>query len=134
LCPSQRLIYSSLPGPPLSQHNSISWLRKHGVLVGVAVEEQWASRNLRFDVAWVSLCVKNTGLLLNVKQAALESDGGLSHSEAISLASSNLEKLLGVKNTNTDLVATKQGSFLSFEGSVVGIVSSTKAGAEWVEI
>jgi len=68
------------------------------------------------------------------KQAALESDGGLSHSDAIALASANLEKLLGVKNTNTDLVATRQGSLLSFEGSVVGVISSTKAGAEWVEM
>jgi len=56
-------------------------------------------------------------------QTALEADGRLSTSDAISLASVNLEQLLGIKTPNTDLVAVKQGSLLDFGGKVVGVIS-----------
>ncbi|KAJ6572056.1 carbohydrate esterase family 9 protein [Mycena capillaripes] len=54
--------------------------------------------------------------------AGLESNGVLGKAEALALASSNLETLLGVEESNTDLVATSGGS--DFEGKVVAIVSS----------
>ncbi|KAF8974242.1 carbohydrate esterase family 9 protein [Flammula alnicola] len=96
-----------LPGPPLTQDNSVAALSAHNVTVGVGVEEQWSSRNLRFDIGW----------------AALEANGSLSRSDAIALASVNLERLLGVKTPVTDLVAVKQGTLLDFEGKVVGVIS-----------
>lgn len=58
-----------------------------------------------------------------VGQAALEADGALSRSDAIALASVNLEKLLGLKKPVSDLVAVKSGSLLDFEGKVVGVIS-----------
>uniref|UniRef100_A0A8H8CNE4 Amidohydrolase-related domain-containing protein n=1 Tax=Psilocybe cubensis TaxID=181762 RepID=A0A8H8CNE4_PSICU len=96
-----------LPGPPLTRDSSIMALVEHNVTVAVGVEEQWASRNLRFDVAW----------------SALEADGRLSPQDAIALASTNLESLLGVRVPNLDLVAVKGGSLLDFKGKVVGLIS-----------
>ncbi|KAF5309156.1 hypothetical protein D9619_012722 [Psilocybe cf. subviscida] len=96
-----------LPGPPLTEQNAIAALSAHNVIVGIGVPEQWASRNIRFDIAW----------------AALEANGALSRSDAIALASVNLEKLLGIKKPVNDLVAVKQGSLLDFEGKVVGVIS-----------
>jgi hypothetical protein len=96
-----------LPGPPLTEQNAIAALAANNVTVGVGVPEQWASRNIRFDIAW----------------AALEANGALSRSDAIALASVNLEKLLGIKKPVTDLVAVKQRSLLDFEGKVVGVIS-----------
>jgi hypothetical protein len=97
----------SLPGPPLSEDSAATLLLRNNVTVGIAVEEQWASRNIRFDIGWT----------------ALEADGKLSTPDAISLASVNLEQLLGIKTPNPDLVAVKQGSLLDFEGKVAGIIS-----------
>lgn len=41
----------------------------------------------------------------------------------MALASVNLERLLGVQNPITDLVAVKGGTLLDFEGKVVGVIS-----------
>lgn len=41
----------------------------------------------------------------------------------MALASVNLEDLLGIKAENNDLVATRGGSLLDFEGKVIGIIS-----------
>jgi hypothetical protein len=59
-----------------------------------------------------------------LEQAALEANGALSRSDAIALASVNLERLLGLKTPVSDLVAVKQGSLLDFEGKVVSVISS----------
>lgn len=56
-------------------------------------------------------------------QIALETNGALSKSDAFALASVNLERLLGVQNPITDLVAVKGGTLLDFEGKVVGVIS-----------
>ncbi|KAF9566706.1 carbohydrate esterase family 9 protein [Agrocybe pediades] len=103
-----------LPGPPLSEETSFTILKEHNVTVGLGVEEQWSSRNVRFDAAW----------------AALEANGKISRSEAIALASTNLEHLLGVKNPNLDLVAVKRGTLLDFEGQVTGIISPQRGTVE----
>ncbi|KDR75829.1 hypothetical protein GALMADRAFT_248549 [Galerina marginata CBS 339.88] len=105
-----------LPGPPLTEDSSISALIAHNITIGIGVEEQWSSRNLRFDIAW----------------AALEANGSISTADAIALASVNLEHLLGVRAPNTDLVAVKQGTLLDFEGKVVGIISPRRATVEWI--
>ena len=36
-------------------HSAVSLLSAHNVIVGLGIEEQWSSRNLRFDLAWVRL-------------------------------------------------------------------------------
>jgi len=99
-----------LPGPPLSRDNSIAILLAHNVTVGVGIEEQWSARNTRFDIAW----------------ASIETGGTLSQTQAISLASVNLETLLGVHAPNEDLVVVKHGSLLDFEGQVAGIISPSR--------
>jgi hypothetical protein len=58
-------------------------------------------------------------------QAGLESNGVLGKAEVLELASSNLETLLGVEESNADLVATSGGS--DFEGKVVAIISPRSA-------
>ena len=65
-------------------------------------------------------------LRLCVLKAALEANGALSKTEAIALASVNLEKLLGLKKRNTDLVAVSHGSMFDFEGKVVAVLSSQR--------
>lgn len=62
-------------------------------------------------------------------QAALEADGRISKAQALSLASTNLEKLLGSKVEAaglSDLVATEGGDLLSMEAKVVGVLSARR--------
>ncbi|KAJ6469475.1 hypothetical protein C8R45DRAFT_1055168 [Mycena sanguinolenta] len=94
-----------LPGPPLTQASAIAALVAHNVTVGISVEEPSSVRNTRFDMAW----------------AGLESNGALGRAEVLALASSNLETLLGVEESNADLVATRGG--VDFDGKVVAIIS-----------
>ncbi|EPQ57395.1 carbohydrate esterase family 9 protein [Gloeophyllum trabeum ATCC 11539] len=98
-----------LPGPPLTRDSSVSLLLAHNVTVGIGTHENWAARNIRFDAAW----------------AALESHIELSKSEALSLASVNVEELLGlsVPPALSDLVATTGGDLLDFSSKVVGVIS-----------
>ncbi|KZT28940.1 carbohydrate esterase family 9 protein [Neolentinus lepideus HHB14362 ss-1] len=98
-----------LPGPPLTQDSSVSLLLAHNVTVGLGVPENWAARNIRFDAAW----------------AALEAGSEISKSEAIALASVNVEQLLGVaiSPAQSDLVATSGGDLLDFSSKVVGVIS-----------
>ncbi|KAF6761228.1 hypothetical protein DFP72DRAFT_959128 [Ephemerocybe angulata] len=96
-----------LPGPPLSENNAASVLFGHNVTVAIGVEEQWQSRNLRFDVGWT----------------AIEAHGAISKGETIALATTNVEKLLGLRTPNTDLVAVERTSLYDFGGKVVGVIS-----------
>ena len=61
--------------------------------------------------------------LLTTPQAALETGGKLSDKDAIALVTTNLEKLLGIKEPNTDLIATTGGTLLDFESKVVAVIS-----------
>lgn len=111
-------------------------LLAHGVTVGVGVPEAWEARNTRFDVAWVSPDVSFDGsasavvvLMMSFvaavrSQAALESNGTISKSTALALASTNVEKLLGVQTegSQNDLVATQGGDLLSFS-KVAAVIS-----------
>jgi imidazolonepropionase-like amidohydrolase len=106
-----------LPGPPLTGQCAVDLLSAYNVTVGLGVEEQWSSRNLRFDIAW----------------AALEANGTLSKHEALALASVNLEHLLGIQVSNTDLVAVKHGDLLGFEGEVISIISPHRETVELMQ-
>ncbi|KAI0074160.1 carbohydrate esterase family 9 protein [Panus rudis PR-1116 ss-1] len=105
-----------LPGPPLTQESSLLTLLKHNVTVGIGIEEAWSARNTRFDLGW----------------AAIEAGGQISKTKAISLASTDLEKLLGVEvetqgaNGGHDLVATVGGDILDMESKVVAVISSRR--------
>ncbi|KAI0297178.1 carbohydrate esterase family 9 protein [Russula brevipes] len=101
-----------LPGPPLSKETEIALFLAHNVTVGIGIEEAWSARNTRFDVGW----------------AALEAGGRVSKLQALALASTNLDKLLGGGDVTrasgaSDLVATQGGDLLSFESKVVGVIS-----------
>lgn len=100
-----------LPGPPLSI-SAISALREHNVTVAIGVKDSDQARYARFDLAW----------------AALESDGSISKTDALALASVNLEHLFGIKqeNKNADLVVTKGDSLFEFTAKVIGLISPDK--------
>ncbi|RDX49485.1 composite domain of metallo-dependent hydrolase [Lentinus brumalis] len=99
-----------LPGPPLTEKSAVSTLLDHNVTVGLGIaSEGWDARNARFDVAW----------------AALDANGEISKTDALALASVNLEKLLGIKTHSVqgDLIATSGGDLLEFSSKVVGVIS-----------
>ncbi|EGN99656.1 hypothetical protein SERLA73DRAFT_159873 [Serpula lacrymans var. lacrymans S7.3] len=106
-----------LLGPPVTEETVVSVLTSHNVTVGIGpqgVEEEepmagWAVRNLKWDAAWVSI----------------GSHGEISKAQALAMASTNIETLLGVQVNpiDGDIVATSGGDLLSFEGKVVAIVS-----------
>ena len=110
-------------------HSAVSLLSAHNVIVGIGVEEQWSSRSLLFDLGWVRFQLICLILFAYLKvycffyQASLEANGTLSRREAYALASVNLERLLGIRVSNTDLVAVKHVDLLGFEGEVIGIIS-----------
>lgn len=58
-------------------------------------------------------------------QAHVDSHGLISMEDALNMATTNVEKLLGVtrKASDSDTVATKGGELLSFEGKVVAVTS-----------
>lgn len=99
-----------LPGPPLTAKSAISVLLEHNVTVGIGIEESWSARNTRFDIAW----------------AALEAGAGsISREAALALASSNLERLLGVELPR-ELVAYEGGEPWSLSSKPVAVISSTR--------
>jgi len=96
-----------LPGPPLSEQNSVAALRAENVTVALGISGTWQARNTRFDVGW----------------AELEAGGSFDKHDAIALATVNLEKLLGVHKGHGDLVATVGGDLLDFSSKVTAIIS-----------
>ncbi|EIN11328.1 composite domain of metallo-dependent hydrolase [Punctularia strigosozonata HHB-11173 SS5] len=97
-----------LPGPPLTKHSSLSLLLEHNVTVALGVTESWEARNTRLNLAW----------------AALESTTDLSRSEALALATTNIEKLLGLKATLGEFVITRGGDLLDMDSQVVAVASA----------
>ncbi|KAJ3745366.1 carbohydrate esterase family 9 protein [Lentinula detonsa] len=106
-----------LPGPPLSKDSVISKLLDHKITVGISPvglsrfvpPGNWNAQNLRLYAAWT----------------ALDSDGRINKEQALSMASVNLEKLLGAsaQAENTDFVATVGGDLLDPTSQVVAILS-----------
>ncbi|KAL5494800.1 hypothetical protein ACEPAI_262 [Sanghuangporus weigelae] len=114
-----------LPGPPLSEESALVRLMRHNVTVGFGVAggnlpssiAPWAAHNTRFDVSW----------------AYIEAGGQISESDALAIASTNVERLLGVEvetSSQRDLVVTKGGGLLNIEAKVVGIISPRRGQVE----
>ncbi|KAH9484599.1 hypothetical protein JR316_0004081 [Psilocybe cubensis] len=102
-----------LPGPPLSRKSSITTLLDAGVNVAIGTVNESAARNTRFEIAW----------------AALESNGTISKSQAIALASTNLHKALGVRHHKLsipDLILYSGGSPFDLESKVTGVLSAER--------
>ncbi|KAI0074162.1 carbohydrate esterase family 9 protein [Panus rudis PR-1116 ss-1] len=99
----------ALPGLSLTETNTVSALLAHNVTVAIGVKDAWGARNARFDVGWLAL------------------DSQLSKSEALALASTNLEKLLGLEDTDLgDLVATQGGDLTEFSSKVIAVISPSR--------
>jgi len=101
-----------LPGSPLTQESAVMALLTHNVTLGIGIDEQWSARNTRFDIGWISL------------------DTLIPESEALALASVNLERLLGLHNNVTDLIAVEKGTIFDFSGKVVGVISPLRGGVD----
>lgn len=102
-----------LPGPPLTNNTALMELIEHGVIVGIGVREGWEARNTRFEL----------------ELAALESNGRLSEKQAYELATTDLEKLLGVDwidEDSADLVAYEGGGVLDMSSKVSAIISPAR--------
>lgn len=65
-------------------------------------------------------------------QTAIEAHGKISKTQAIALATVNVERLLGLRTPNTDLVAVKQTSLYDFTGKVVGVISPREGGVNLI--
>ncbi|KAJ7056558.1 hypothetical protein C8F01DRAFT_1233681 [Mycena amicta] len=126
-----------LAGPPLTKQSSAAYLAAHGVVVGLGPQgvqgreslSTWAVRNLRFDMAWVRVIHWFSAPEGNSYfQVALESGGSVSKEEALAMASSNIEELLGVHSTHAtdDFAVTQGGDLFSLEAKVVGMVSANR--------
>ncbi|KAJ7594051.1 hypothetical protein C8J56DRAFT_853905 [Mycena floridula] len=101
-----------LPGPPLTYHTGITALLEKKVNVAIGVEKAFDARNARFDIAW----------------AALESSGRIGKAQAIALASTSLEKALGLVKSHhnsdiEDLVVYEGGDILDMSSKVVAVIS-----------
>ncbi|KIM83388.1 hypothetical protein PILCRDRAFT_69640 [Piloderma croceum F 1598] len=102
-----------LAGPPLTNNTNLVSLMENQVTVAVGVPDAWEARNARFDIAW----------------AKLESNGRIDEQQAYSLASTNLEKLLGIvnlSNETADLVAYEGGSAFDLSSKVVAVLSAER--------
>lgn len=63
----------------------------------------------------------------------IEAGGQISRTEALALASTNSEKLLGIhadKAIEGDIVATEGGDLLDFESKVVAVISPRRGQVE----
>jgi hypothetical protein len=127
--------FGSLAGPPLTARSSAAWLASHNVTVGLGPQgvqseptmSNWAVRNLRFDMAWVRRLITYHSMHLIAFQVALESGGSISKEAALSMASLNLEKLLGVRSgTSTEFAVTRGGDIFSLDSKVIAMVSSKR--------
>ncbi|KAF8630433.1 hypothetical protein AX17_005410 [Amanita inopinata Kibby_2008] len=98
-----------LPGPPLSADSLVTTLLQSGVNVAIGVVDESVVRNTRFELAWM----------------ALNSNGKISKAQALSLATTNLERALGLDKVHTlrDIVAYRGGSMFDMQSKVVGVIS-----------
>ncbi|KAF4615672.1 hypothetical protein D9613_012510 [Agrocybe pediades] len=107
-----------LAGPPLTKDTSITTLLDAGVNVAIGVVDEYAARNLRFDLAWI----------------ALDSNGTISQNQAFALATTNLHKALGLSARSRvvvpDLVLYSGGGALDFGSKVVGVASAARGVVE----
>ncbi|EGO21300.1 hypothetical protein SERLADRAFT_417630 [Serpula lacrymans var. lacrymans S7.9] len=97
-----------LLGPPVTAESIVTVLLEAGVNVGIGVVDEAYARNTRFEVAW----------------AALESNGTINRAEALALATTNLEKALGLVDVAmpNDLVAYEGGDIFDIQSKVVAVI------------
>ncbi|KAG2337258.1 hypothetical protein BDR05DRAFT_970469 [Suillus weaverae] len=99
-----------LAGPPITQESLVTALFKAGVNVAIGVVDEHNVRHTRFEVGW----------------SLLTSNGTIDRTTALALATTNLEKALGVqREMPQDLVAYRGGDVFEFEAKVVGVISET---------
>ncbi|KAG1855024.1 hypothetical protein F4604DRAFT_1801268 [Suillus subluteus] len=99
-----------LAGPPITQESLVTALLKAGVNVAIGVVEESSARNTRFEAGWF----------------LLTSNGFVDRTTALALATTNLEKALGVqRDMPQDLVAYRGGDVFEFEAKAVGVISET---------
>ncbi|KZP04918.1 hypothetical protein FIBSPDRAFT_1054380, partial [Athelia psychrophila] len=106
-----------LAGPPLSNDTALIVLIENGVTVAIGVNEAWQAQSARLDLAW----------------ASIESNGRIDQQKAYSLATTNLEKLLGIVNSPddaTDLVAYRGGSLFDLSSKVVAVLSPARGAVD----
>ncbi|PPQ72507.1 hypothetical protein CVT24_004823 [Panaeolus cyanescens] len=100
-------------GPPFQKHTSITTLLDAGVNVAIGTINEAEARNARFEIGW----------------AALDANGRIDYATALALASTNLEKALGVlrpSHLTPDLVIYEGGNALDFTSKPVGVVSEER--------
>ncbi|KIK32334.1 hypothetical protein CY34DRAFT_101749, partial [Suillus luteus UH-Slu-Lm8-n1] len=99
-----------LAGPPITRESLVTALLKAGVNVAIGVVDEHNVRHTRFEVGW----------------SLLTSNGYIDRTTALALATTNLEKALGVqREMPQDLVAYRGGDVFEFEAKVVGVISET---------
>jgi len=99
-----------LPGPPLTNQTTLGILLESGVAVGIGIEHPQLAIETRFQIS----------------QAFHDSVPFLTPREAYGLATTNLERLLGVKGIDpesADLVAFDGGSAFNFTSKAVAVIS-----------
>ena len=111
-------------------------LKSKGVVVGIGPQGLIGDpsmsgsmvKSLRFDAGWVRFLWLGLTYTLTIPQIAVESSDNLSPADALAMASSNIEKLLGIHSAraNSDLVVAAGGDPFPFESKVVGMISSRR--------
>lgn len=119
-----------MDGPPLTTTTTVVELLQCNVTVGLGIG-LYASmaKNARFNMAWVIISFVQLSTILNLRQAALESNGRISRKQAYALVSTNFEKMLGLESLDEgmgDLVAFDGGSAFEFESKVVAVISQER--------
>ncbi|KAG6872404.1 hypothetical protein C0995_009994 [Termitomyces sp. Mi166 len=102
-----------IPGPPLSRDSILTALLSKNVNVAIGVRDDFDVRNGRFNLAW----------------AALESNGTISKTRALEIATTNLDRALGVERV-LDIVAYRGGTMFNLESRVAAVVSVERGTVE----
>ncbi|KAG2041106.1 hypothetical protein BDR03DRAFT_1089407 [Suillus americanus] len=99
-----------LAGPPITPESLVTTLLKADVNVAIGVIDEHNVRHTRFEVGW----------------SLLTSNGTIDRTTALALATTNLEKALGVqRDMPQDLVAYRGGDVFEFEAKAVAVISET---------
>ncbi|TFK32813.1 hypothetical protein BDQ12DRAFT_691931 [Crucibulum laeve] len=102
-------------GLPLTQETTLTTLLNANVNVAVGVFDEFAARNICFELGWASL------------------ESNLARQVTLSLVTSKLERALGVKRrfmAVPDLVAYQGGDIFDFSSKVVGVISAERKSVE----
>lgn len=104
------------------RHGRIRPTRSHGT----RSDEQLGGSQPPFRYG-LGACIQHFEIISDSFQVALESGGAVSKEEALAMASSNIEKLLGIDSVaNTEFAVTSGGDIFSLDSKVVGMISSRR--------